>query len=68
MEFHLHQKVMHIKNGKLITNRNISRNVTAKGDHVYGFDGKKKINRWLRKSKRMARKTRKTRRIAKGDA
>jgi len=59
MEFHLHQKVMHIKNGKLITNRNIRRNVTAKGDHVYGFDGKKKINRWL---KRKARKTRKNRR------
>jgi len=65
MEFHARMRKMRIVNGKLVVNANIRRNVTAKGDHVFGFDGKKKINKWFRRSVRKSKKSRKTRKSRK---
>ena len=58
MAFHMRMRRMHVDGGKLVVDCNIRRNVTAKGDHVYGRCGRKKINRWVRKTKKRKAKRR----------
>jgi hypothetical protein len=64
----MHLQEMKVVNGKVVSDRNIQRNVTPEGEHIFGHDGAKKIN--IRRSftshkRRATRKTRRNRKAAK---
>ena len=48
--FELHSRIgeVRIVNGKVVVDRNIRRNLTPAGEHVFGHDGSRKIDRWTR--------------------
>jgi len=61
MESHMHLHEMKVVNGKVVSNRNIQRNVTPEGEHIFGHNGSKKINIRRSFTSRRGRKTRTTR-------